>query len=45
MVAVPVAFVHKERDLLGVVHGDDFVWEGRDRDLDWVLRVLKGSTS
>ena len=42
LVAVPVAFVHKERDLLGVVHGDDFVWEGRDRDLDWVLRVLKG---
>ena len=38
---VPVAFVHPERDMRGVVHGDDFVWEGRDKDLDWVLAVLK----
>jgi hypothetical protein len=39
--SVPVAFAHKERDMVGVVHGDDFVWEGRDKDLDWVLGVLQ----
>jgi hypothetical protein len=37
---VPVAFSHAGRDLHGVVHGDDFVWEGRDEDLDWILQVL-----
>ena len=26
----------KTRDMGGVVHGDDFAWEGRDEDLDWV---------
>ena len=25
----------------GAVHGDDFVWEGQDKDLDWVLKVMK----
>ena len=24
----------------GIVHGDDFVWDGRDEDLDWVRKVL-----
>ena len=38
---MPVAFVHEERDLYGGVRGDDFVWEGRDRDLDWVLKILE----
>jgi hypothetical protein len=37
---VPVAFRHEERDMCGVVHGDDFVWEGRDEDRDWMLAVL-----
>ena len=37
---VPVAFSHADRDLHGVAHGDDFVWEGRDKDLDWILGVL-----
>ena len=41
LTTVPVAFVHKERNMVGVVHGDDFVWEGCDKDLDWVLKVLK----
>ena len=36
-----VAFYHSERDLVGVVRGDDFVFVGVDRDLDFVLRVLK----
>ena len=40
--SVPVAFVHEERGMMGVVHGDDFVWEGRDRDLDWILEVMQG---
>ena len=39
--SVPVAFVHKERDMVGVVHGDDFIWEGCDDNLDWVLGVLE----
>jgi hypothetical protein len=39
--SVPVAFAHKERDMIGVVHGDDFIWEGADDDLDWVLKVME----
>ena len=41
LLSSPVAFYHSERDLVGVVHGDDFVFVGVDRDLDFVLRVLK----
>ena len=37
----PVAFVHEERDLVGVVHGDDFVFVGIDPELDFVLGVLE----
>ena len=40
--SVPVAFVHETRDLMGVVHGDDFVFVGLDEDLDFVLKVLRG---
>ena len=29
--ACPVAFVHETRDLIGIVHGDDFVFVGRMR--------------
>ena len=39
--SVPVAFVHETRDMSGVVHGDDFVWEGIDEDLDWVQKLLE----
>ena len=35
-----LASTNVERDLRGVVHGDDFVLEGRDKDLDWVLEIL-----
>ena len=38
--SVPVAFVHETRDMSGVVHGDDFVWEGIDEDLDWVQKSV-----
>ncbi len=38
---VPVAFVHGTRDMLGVVHGDDFVFVGLDKDLDFLLKVLR----
>ena len=41
--SVPVAFVHEEKDMIGAVHGDDFLWEGRDKDLDWELKVMKDS--
>ena len=39
--SVPEAFVHETRDMSEFVHGDDFVWEGRDEDLDWVQKVLE----
>ena len=39
--SVTVASVHETRDMSGVVHGDDFVWEGTDEDLDWVWKVLE----
>lgn len=42
--SVPVAFVHKQRDLMGVVHGDDFVFVGMDEDLDFALGVLQNTS-
>ncbi len=41
--SVPVAFVHPVRDMMAVVHGDDFVFVGVDEDLDSVLEVLKAN--
>ena len=41
LMASPVAFFHKERDLMGVVHGDDFIFTGVDEQLDFVLQVLR----
>ena len=38
---MPVAFVREKLDLMGVVHGDDFVFVGLDEDLDWVLSLLR----
>ena len=35
------AFYHPERDLVGVVHGDDLVFVGVDKELDFVLSVFK----
>ena len=37
-------FRHEEKDLLGVVHGDDFVFGGNDEDLKWG-RFLQPSSS
>lgn len=37
----PVAFYHRGRDLVGVVHGDDFVFVGLDEEFDFVLGVLR----
>jgi len=34
-------FTHPERDMIGVVRRDDFIWEGVDKDLDWILKVLE----
>jgi hypothetical protein len=36
-----VAFCHRERDLVGVAHGGDFVFAGLGEDLDFAERVLK----
>ena len=41
--SVPVAFVHPVRDMMAVVHGDDFVFVGLDEDLDSILQVLKAN--
>ena len=38
--ATVVAFFNKERDIRIVVHGDDFVIEGRESDLEWMRDVL-----
>ena len=37
----PVVFSHLQRDLIGAVHGDDFVFVGLDEDLDFVEDLLK----
>ena len=41
LLSSPVAFYHPQRDLVGVVHGDDFVFVGVDKELDFVMSVLK----
>ncbi len=41
LVSCSVAFCHQQRDLAGVVHGDDLVLAGLGEDLDFVDRVLK----
>ena len=38
--ATVVAFFHPERDIRIIVHGDDFVVEGEESDLEWVRDVL-----
>jgi hypothetical protein len=38
--ACPVAFAHETRDLIGIVHGDDFMFVGPDEDLDYIWEVL-----
>ena len=39
-VASPCCFRHRSRDVRCVVHGDDFVFVGSDRELDWVLKCM-----
>ena len=39
--SVPVAFVHTERDMIGVVHGTTSSGRAVTMDLDWVLKVLE----
>ena len=34
-------FYHPQRQIRGLVHGDDFVFEGAAGDLDWVCGQLK----
>ena len=41
LLSSPVAFYHSERDLVGVVHSDDFVFVGVDRDLDFARHVCQ----
>ncbi len=37
----PVALCHPGRDLLAVVHGDDFAFLGADAEVDFALQVLR----
>ena len=39
-VGCSVIFRQEEKDLIGVVHGDDFVFGGNDEDLKWVAKDL-----
>lgn len=39
--ASAVCFHHSSRDLVALVHGDDFFLCGEDKDLDWVHRELE----
>ena len=41
LMSSPVMFYHADRDLVCVVHGDDFVFVGVDEDLDFALESLK----
>jgi hypothetical protein len=41
LISSPVAFINEERDLMCVVHGDDFVVVGIDEELDFVRKVLQ----
>ena len=34
--ASPCCFSHRSRDLVCVVHGDDFIFAGKEEELDWV---------
>ena len=43
LASCPVAFAHESRDLMGVVHGDDFVFVGLDVDLDYSLGILQAN--
>ena len=36
----PCIFVHKQRGIRVVVHGDDFTFLGSDSELDWVTTVM-----
>ena len=39
-VGCSVIFNHEEKNLIDVVHGDDFVFGRSDEDLKWVVKVL-----
>ena len=39
--ASPCTFLHKEKELRCVVHGDDFTILGEDEDLDWHENKIK----
>ena len=39
--ATSCTFYHEERDVRVVVHGDDFIIEGRETELQWVRTVLE----
>ena len=40
-IAFPCVFAHPVRDLLTLVHGDDYVTSGKAKDLDWMQAELE----
>ena len=36
-----VCFLHRERDVACVVHGDDFTFEGEEKHLKWIQNLMK----
>ena len=38
--ASPCCFSHRSRDLVCVVHGDDFIFAGKEEELDWVEKEM-----
>ena len=43
LLSSPVALYLLERDLVGVVHGDDFVFVGVDKELDFCAECAQGA--
>ena len=41
LLSSPVVFQHAQKDLLRVVHGDDFIFVGIDDDLDYALKLMQ----
>ena len=39
----PVALYHPGRDILGIVHGDDFAFTVVDEDLDFALELIRNN--
>eukprot|EP00973_Karenia_brevis_P082020 11371124-Karenia_brevis.AAC.1 len=39
----PCMFWHRGRDIVSMVHGDDFFTVGREEDLRWLKKIVEGA--